>query len=124
MKKSLSTRLLHTGDARFAGKVAGLPSRPETMPIYLTSVFAFDDIADVDAVYDKEAEGYIYSRIAAPNADAVSEILASADGGEKALVFASGMAAITTSILAFVRSGDHVISSPVLYGGVQDFLAN
>ena len=124
MKKDLSTRLLHAGDAKFAGKVAGMSSLPETMPIYLTSVFAFDDIADVDAVYEKEVEGYIYSRIAAPNADAVSEILASADGGENALVFASGMAAITTSILAFVRSGDHIISSPVLYGGVQDFLAN
>jgi len=122
--QSLSTRLLHTGDAKFAGKVAAMPSLPETMPIYLTSVFAFDDIADVDAVYEKEADGYIYSRIAAPNADAVSEILASAEVGEKALVFASGMAAITTTILSFVQSGDHIISSPVLYGGVHDFLAN
>jgi len=124
MKKNLSTRLLHTGDARFAGKVAGMSSLPETMPIYLTSVFAFDNVADVDAIYEKETDGYIYSRIAAPNADAVSEMLASADDGEKALVFASGMAAITTSILSFVRSGDHIISSPVLYGGVQDFFAN
>ena len=124
MKKDLSTRLLHTGDAKFAEKVAGMASLPEAMPIYLTSVFAFDNIADVDAIYEKEADGYIYSRIAAPNADAVSEILAAADNGEKALVFASGMSAITTSILSFVKSGDHIISSPVLYGGVQDFLAN
>jgi len=124
VNKDLSTRLLHSGDAKFAGKVAGMASLPEAMPIYLTSVFAFDNIADVDAIYEKEADGYIYSRIAAPNADAVSEILASADCGEKALVFASGMAAITTAILSFVQSGDHIISSPVLYGGVQDFLAN
>ena len=124
MKKDLSTRLLHTGDAKFAGKVAGMASLPEAMPIYLTSVFAFNGIADVDAIYEKEADGYIYSRIASPNADAVSEILASADGGENALVFASGMAAITTAILSFVKSGDHIISSPVLYGGVQDYLAN
>jgi len=124
MNKNLPTRLLHTGDAKFAGKVADMSSLPETMPIYLTSVFAFDNIADVDSIYEKEADGYIYSRIAAPNADATSEILASADGGDGALVFASGMAAITTSILSFVQSGDHVIASPVLYGGVQDFLAN
>jgi methionine-gamma-lyase len=124
MKKDLSTRLLHTGDAKFARKTAKMASLPETMPIYLTSVFAFDNIDDVDAIYEKEADGYIYSRIAAPNADAVSEMIASADGGENALVFASGMAAIATTILSFVGFGDHIISSSVLYGGVQDFLAN
>ncbi|MDR0374879.1 MAG: aminotransferase class I/II-fold pyridoxal phosphate-dependent enzyme [Treponema sp.] len=124
MKKDLSAKLLHTGDAKYAKKIAGMVSSPETMPIYQTSVFAFNNIADVDAIYEKETDGYIYSRIASPNADAVSEILAAADGGEKALVFASGMAAITTAILSFVQSGDHIIASPVLYGGVQDFLAN
>ena len=124
MKKSTSTKLLHTGDAKFAEKTARMAPLPEVMPIYQTSVFAFDNIADVDAIYEKESDGYIYSRIAAPNADAVSEMLAAADDGEKALVFASGMAAITTAVLSFVRSGDHIIASPVLYGGVQDFLAN
>jgi methionine-gamma-lyase len=124
MDKDLSTRLLHTGDAKFAKKIANMASLPETMPIYQTSVFAFDNINHVDAIYEKEADGYIYSRIASPNADAVSEMLASADNGENALVFASGMAAITTTILSFVKSGDHIISSPVLYGGVQDYLAN
>jgi methionine-gamma-lyase len=122
--KELSTRLIHTGDAKFAAKVAKMKSLPETMPIYHSSVFAFDNIDDVDAIYEKEADGYIYSRIAAPNADAVSEMIASADSGEKALVFASGMAAITTTILSFVGSGDHIISSNVLYGGVRDFLEN
>jgi len=124
MKKELSTKLLHTGNAMFAKRVADMPSLPETFPIYLTSVFAFDDISDIDAIYEKESDAYIYSRMASPNADAVSEILASADGGEKALVFASGMAAITTAILSFVQSGDHIITSSVLYGGTQDFLAN
>lgn len=124
MKNKLSTKLLHTGDAKFARKIAGMASLPETVPIYQTSVFAFDNSADVDAIYEKEADGYIYSRMAAPNADAVSEMLAAADDGEKALVFASGMAAITTAILSFVQAGDHIISSPVLYGGVQDYLAN
>ena len=124
MDKSFSTRVLHEGDASYAKKVAGMASIPETFPIYQTSVFAFDNIADVDAIYEKEADGYIYSRLASPNADAVSQMLAAADGGENALVFASGMAAITTTILSFVGKGDHIISSPVLYGGVQDFLSN
>ncbi|MDR1558790.1 MAG: aminotransferase class I/II-fold pyridoxal phosphate-dependent enzyme [Clostridiales bacterium] len=124
MSGNLSTNLLHTGDAKFAKRLSGMASIPETLPIYLTSVFAFENASDVDAIYEKDADGYIYSRIASPNADAVSEILAAADGGDKALVFASGMAAITTAILAFVSAGDHIISSPVLYGGVQDFLSN
>ncbi|GHU49785.1 methionine gamma-lyase [Clostridia bacterium] len=124
MSEELSTKLIHSGDGQFARKLAKTASVPETFPIYHTSVFSFDDIADVDAIYDKEADGYIYSRIAAPNADAVSEILAAADGAEKALVFASGMAAITTTVLSLVSQGDHIIASNVLYGGVQDYFAN
>ncbi|MDR0221196.1 MAG: aminotransferase class I/II-fold pyridoxal phosphate-dependent enzyme [Lachnospiraceae bacterium] len=124
MTNDLSTKLLHTGDGQFAKKIAKTASVAETLPIYHSSVFAFDDIDAVDAIYQKEAQGYIYSRIAAPNADAVAEILAAADGGKAALVFASGMAAITTTILSFVGTGDHAIASNVLYGGVQDFFAN
>jgi methionine-gamma-lyase len=100
-----------------------MASVPETFPIYLTSVFAFDDVPSLDAVYEREAEGYIYSRMAHPNADAVSRIIAAADGGEAALVFSSGMGAITSAVMSLVKSGDHVVSSSVLYGGVHSFFA-
>lgn len=123
-KKSLSTKLIHTGDGQFYKKIAKSASVPEVLPIYLTSVFAFDDVPSVDAIYEKRAEGYVYTRMSNPNADAVSSILAAADGGDGALVFSSGMAAVTTSILSFVQSGDHIIASPVLYGGVYDYLSN
>ncbi|MDR3207958.1 MAG: aminotransferase class I/II-fold pyridoxal phosphate-dependent enzyme [Oscillospiraceae bacterium] len=122
--EQLPSRLLHRGDGQFAKKLARAVSVPETFPVYLSSVYAFDDLEAVDAVYEKEADGYIYARIAAPNADAVSEILAAADGGGDALVFASGMAAITTSVLAVLSPGDHLIASPILYGGVNDFFKN
>ncbi|MDR1379443.1 MAG: aminotransferase class I/II-fold pyridoxal phosphate-dependent enzyme [Synergistaceae bacterium] len=122
--QNLSTKLIHTGDGQVCKELAKTASVPETFPIYLTSVFSFDDVPSVDAIYEGEADGYIYSRSANPNADAVSRILAAAEGGEKALVFSSGMAAITTSILSFVKSGDHIIASNVLYGGVYDYLAN
>jgi methionine-gamma-lyase len=122
--KRLSTELIHTGDGRVCRDLARTASVPETFPIYLTSVFSFDDVPSVDAIYDHEADGYIYSRMSNPNADAASSILAAADGGERALVFSSGMAAITTAILSFVRSGDHIISSNVLYGGVYDYMSN
>ena len=122
MGKNLNTKLLHTGDGQFYKQVAKSSSVPEVLPIYRTSVFAFDDVPSVDRIYEGEDEGYIYTRMKHPNMDAVSEIIAAADGTEEALVFSSGMAAIVLSILAVVQQGDHIISSPVLYGGVHDFL--
>ena len=122
MGKNLNTKLLHTGDGQFYKQVAKSSSVPEVLPLYRTSVFAFDDVPSVDRIYEGEDEGYIYTRMKHPNMDAVSEIIAAADGTEEALVFSSGMAAIVLSILAVVQQGDHIISSPVLYGGVHDFL--
>ena len=52
----------------------------------------------------------------------MSSILAEGDGAEKGLVFASGMAAITTSILAVVKPGDHIVASPIIYGEAFYFL--
>lgn len=124
MGKNLNTKLLHTGDGQFYKQVAKSSSVPEVLPVYRTSVFAFDDVPSVDRIYEGEDDGYIYSRIKHPNTEAVSEIIAAADETEAALVFSSGMAAITLSILSVVKQGDHIISSPVLYGGVHDFLEN
>ncbi|MDR1376535.1 MAG: aminotransferase class I/II-fold pyridoxal phosphate-dependent enzyme [Synergistaceae bacterium] len=123
-QKNFSTRLIHTGDGQACKALGKTASVPETFPIYLTSVFTFDDVPSLDAIYAREAEGYVYSRMANPNMDAASQILAAADEGEKALVFSSGMAAIVTSILSFVKTGDHIVASSVLYGGVYDYLAN
>ena len=66
----------------------------------------------------------IYSRMRHPNSDAAAQTIAAAEGVESALVFSSGMAAIVLSILSVVKSGDYIVSSPVLYGGVHDFLSN
>lgn len=121
---ALSTRLIHNGDGQYYKKMADYRSVPEVLPIYNTSVFAFDDVPSVDAIYEHEAEGYIYTRIKHPNSDAVSEILAAADGGEDALVFSSGMSAIVISVLSVVNPGDHILASPVLYGGVHGFFQN
>lgn len=122
--KKLSTRLIHTGDGQDYKKIAQYTSVPEVLPVYLTSVFAFDDVPSVDDIYDHKADGYIYSRIKHPNTDAVASILAAAENAEDALLFSSGMSAIIVSILTAVSAGDHIIASPVLYGGVHDFLQN
>ena len=74
--KKLSTKLIHTGDGQDYKKIAQSTSVPEVLPVYLTSVFEFDDVPSVDDIYDHKADGYIYSRIKHPNTDAVADILA------------------------------------------------
>lgn len=123
-QKQLATTLIHTGEVEYAKKMAKQVSQPKVLPIYMNSVFSFDDVEMLDAVYEQRAEGYVYSRMCNPGSDAVQEILAKAEGADDALVFSSGMAAITTTFLSQVQAGDHIIASSVLYGGVYDFLKN
>ena len=106
-EKQLSTRLIHTGDGQNYKNYQTFRFVPETLPIYRTSVFSFDDVPSVDAIYDGEAEGYIYTRIRHPNTDAVGEILAAAEGGGDALVFSTGMSAILVLYSATKYLGGH-----------------
>jgi len=123
-KKSLMTRLTHSGEYEMAKKAAASVSTPKVMPIYMSSVFSFDDVESLDGVYAGTESGYVYSRMSNPSIESVCEILSSAEESDGALVFSSGMAAIITSIISHVKSGDHIIASPVLYGGVYDYLKN
>lgn len=124
MSEELATRLAHAGDGKAEWTLRKYKSVPEVQPVYMTSVFAFDDIESVDDIYEGRAEGYIYSRIKQPNNDAVASALADIEGAEAGVIFSSGMAAIVTSIISVVKAGDHIIASPVLYGGVRDYLEN
>lgn len=122
MKEShMRTKLAHTGDLELAKKIQSGVSVPKVLPIYMSSVFTFDDVPSLDAVYAGEADGYVYSRMTNPGTDAAEEMLAAAEGADGALVFSSGMAAIINAIVANVQAGDHIVSSPVLYGGVYDY---
>lgn len=97
-------------------------STPKAIPIYMSSSFSFNDVDELEKVYGKEENGYVYSRMSNPGQDALKEIMASIDEGEEAQVFSSGMGAITMSILAHIKSGDHIIADEVLYGGSFQFL--
>ena len=124
MEKGLSTKLIHAGESEFAKKVATSVSQPKVMPIYMSSVFSFDDVPTLDAVYDGTQEGYVYSRMSNPGIDSLTDVICQAEGCDGAIVFSSGMAAIINSFITNVEKGDHIISSPVLYGGVYDYLKN
>ncbi|MBR1566531.1 MAG: PLP-dependent transferase, partial [Oscillospiraceae bacterium] len=91
MSENLSTILAHAGDGQEAKRLNALREVPEVLPVYMTSVFAFDDTQSVDDVYEGAEDGYIYSRMRHPNNDAAAAVLAAADGAEDGLVFASGM---------------------------------
>ena len=91
MKEShMRTKLAHTGDLKLAKKIQSSVSVPKVLPIYMSSVFTFDDVPSLDAVYAGEADGYVYSRMTNPSTDAAEEMLAAAEGADGALVFSSG----------------------------------
>ena len=123
MSKSLQTEMVQAGVHSLA-EMPDYVSVPKVPPIYMSSVFSFDDVPSLDAVYAKEAPGYVYSRDGNPGTDYTASMIAQAEGGESGLVFSSGMAAILQSIIAYVGKGDHIVSSPVLYGGVYNYLKN
>lgn len=97
-------------------------SRPKVMPIYMSSAYSFED-SDIcnDICYNRE-DGYLYGSYGNPTADALKEILVNIEGAEACDVYASGMAAITLSILSQVKTGDHIIANNVIYGNVFKFL--
>ena len=123
-KKGLMTLMTHGGGHELGKKIVRSVSIPKVLPIYMNSVFSFDDVPSLDGVYDGTNEGYVYSRMANPGYDSLHELMCLAEGYEGAVSFSSGMAAILTTILTFASKGDHILSSPVLYGGVYDFLKN
>ena len=102
MDLGFATRAIHVGQ----------PPEPETgaviVPIYQTSTYAQSDVG--------VHRGYEYSRTDNPTRTALQECLASLEGGAYALVFASGLAATTTTML-MLRAGDHIICGDDVYGG-------
>src|SRR6201989_3073739 len=88
-------------------------------PIVQTSNFAFKKVNDMREAFKDEALTYLYSRGINPTVDILRKKLAALDGAEDCLVFNSGAAAIFASILANVKSGDHVVSVKNPYSWAQ-----
>jgi methionine-gamma-lyase len=102
-------------------------------PVFLTSTFVFPTAEDGRDFFDYasgrkeppagQGRGLVYSRFNHPNAEIVEDRLAIHEGAEAAAVFSSGMSAISTTLLAFVRPGDVILHSQPLYGGTETLLA-
>jgi cystathionine beta-lyase/cystathionine gamma-synthase len=93
-------------------------------PIMQTSNFAFKKVAELRKVLKDESSGYLYSRGLNPTVKILSEKLAALDGAEDCLVFSSGAAAIFSSVLANVKSGDHIISVAKPYTWAEKMFNN
>lgn len=93
---------------------------PMAQPIYQTSTFKVTDSHEQLRVTSTDM---FYTRYGNPTHTAVERAIAELEGADAALLFASGMNAITTSILALVKTGDHIVAQRDIYGGVTKFLS-
>lgn len=91
-------------------------------PIYQSTTFVSMDSDEMAAVYGNEKFGYMYTRYGNPTIRALEEKMAALEGGDAALATASGMAAISTAILGYVKTGDHVVAARSLYGAAYNFM--
>jgi cystathionine beta-lyase/cystathionine gamma-synthase len=111
---SMSTRAIH-------GRKLGAYQGPVATPIIQTSTYRFADSSDAVRYARGDKDVYVYTRYHNPTVHEAEERLALIMGAERALLFSSGMAAITSAILAIAKAGDEIISTPALYGGTYRF---
>jgi cystathionine beta-lyase/cystathionine gamma-synthase len=112
---SVATRAIH-GNKLYAFK------GPVATPIYQTSTYRFETSEDAVRYAKGDPSVYVYTRYHNPTVNDAEEKLALMAGGEAAVLFSSGMAAITTAILAITKAGGNVISTPALYGGTYRWM--
>ncbi|GAA0211565.1 methionine gamma-lyase [Kangiella japonica] len=108
--KHLETRAIHSGrvgDPSF-GSLA--------TPIHQTSTFIFDNVEQGANRFAGEEQGYIYSRLGNPTVRELEQKMAALENTEDAAAFGSGMGAVSATLLANLKQGDHLVASSALYG--------
>ncbi|HSQ35930.1 MAG TPA: PLP-dependent aspartate aminotransferase family protein [Candidatus Binatia bacterium] len=92
------------------------PLGSATVPIYQTSTFAFKSADEGARCFAGESDGYIYTRIGNPTIAALERQIAILEKGFGAVATSSGMAAVSTIYVAFLKAGDHIVSTDAVYG--------
>jgi methionine-gamma-lyase len=134
-KDRIANRRLHPETLMMGyGYAPGLSEGSLKPPIFLTSTFVFENAQQGKDFFDLtsgrrhprpgEKAGLVYSRFNNPNLEILEDRLAIWDQAERSGVFASGMAAISTTLFAFLRPGGTVLHSRPLYGGTETLLKN
>ncbi|TDU88486.1 O-acetylhomoserine sulfhydrylase [Kribbella voronezhensis] len=111
---SFETRQIH------AGQTSDPTTLARALPIYQTTSYTFDSTDHAASLFGLQEFGNIYTRIQNPTQDAVEQRIASLEGGTAALLVSSGQAATSLALLNVAEAGDHVVSSPSLYGGTYN----
>ncbi|MEV8373582.1 bifunctional o-acetylhomoserine/o-acetylserine sulfhydrylase [Kribbella sp. NPDC056861] len=111
---SFETRQIH------AGQTSDPTTNARALPIYQTTSYTFDSTDHAASLFGLQEFGNIYTRIQNPTQDAVEQRIASLEGGTAALLVSSGQAATSLALLNIAEAGDHVVSSPSLYGGTYN----
>lgn len=93
------------------------------LPIYQSTTYKYDSSEHVGKLFDLQAEGFFYTRLANPTVDSVEKKIAELEGGIAAMCTSSGQAATMVAILNICNAGDHFISSGTIYGGTMNLFA-
>ncbi len=93
-----------------------------TTPICPTVTYVFDSTEQGRKRHTGEETGFIYTRLGNPTTNELEDKVARMEGGEAAVAFGSGMGAICSTILTFIKAGDHLLADKAMYGGTFDLL--
>lgn len=95
---------------------------PRVMPIYQSTTYKYDTAEYMGKLFDLEADGYFYTRLANPTCGFVEEKLADLEGGVGAMLTSSGQAATLAAVMTIAKAGEHVVCSTSVYGGTFNLL--
>ena len=101
------------------GQFPRTENNEHSVPLYLTSSFVFDEAEDMRAAFNEESDAFIYSRYINPNNNEFINKVCRMEGAEAGFATASGMAAIFTTFMSLLSSGDHVISCSSVFGATH-----
>ena len=118
MSNQLATQALH------AGHDASTSQGTQAVPIYQTTSYVFNDSDHAANLFSLAEPGFIYTRLNNPTNDVLEQRLAAMEGGVAAVATASGTAAIATTLMVILKTGDHIVASNSLYGGTYNLLSN
>lgn len=117
--RGFASRAVHVGERAPLQRF-----RPTVTPIYPSVSFSYEALDDLDAVFGNEQPGYVYTRYGNPTFAALEAAVASLEGAEAAVAFASGMAALHTAILSCVQSGSRIVAARDIYGATSAMFSN
>ncbi|WP_020598325.1 trans-sulfuration enzyme family protein [Spirosoma panaciterrae] len=97
-------------------------NREHSVPLYLTSSFAFDSAEQGKALFDETEEGNIYSRFSNPNVSEFVEKVCMLENAEDGIATGTGMAAVFASMAGLLKSGDHIVACRALFGSAHQII--